>query len=371
MRSCSLRGTLPLKTSVSVPRLMPLNTRAHERFVRGRCTQALGPNLAAAGLGDPERARLIGSCRHLVAPWARAFCACAGILANRSAGMQASPYAEPAHRRSRTRGARACAAAGRAVPRPPCCSPPPPPWPARCCSARWHRRRRPRVASRRARARRRRVAAVVRSAVAGRPTFGAANSRDARPRRARAAALRGARRRGHDARSAGCSSHWALAAVALDGVDGALARGRNETSAFGARFDMETDALLILVLAALVWQHGKAGVWILLRRTAALWVRRGELRWPMARCSRCRASRRRQAVCVVQIVSLLGALVPLVVPPWSAVLALAGLVVARLVVRRRRRLARAPRALVRCRDEPSSRRSTCGNGSSWRWRCSS
>ena len=37
------------------------------------------------------------------------------------------------------------------------------------------------------------------------------------------------------------------------------------------------------------------------------------------------ASRRRQAVCVVQIVSLLGALVPLVVQPWSAVLAFAGL----------------------------------------------
>ena len=37
----------------------------------------------------------------------------------------------------------------------------------------------------------------------------------------------------------------------------------NEASSFGARFDMETDALLILVLAALVWQHGKAGPWIL------------------------------------------------------------------------------------------------------------
>jgi hypothetical protein len=36
-------------------------------------------------------------------------------------------------------------------------------------------------------------------------------------------------------------------------------------------------------------------------------------------------SRRRQAVCVVQIVSLLGALAPLVALPWSAALALAGL----------------------------------------------
>jgi len=115
-----------------------------------------------------------------------------------------------------------------------------------------------------------------------------------------------------------------VAAVALDGVDGALARGRNEARAFGARFDMETDALLILVLAALVWQHGKAGPWILaagLMRylfVAASWA----LPWLGAALP---ASLRRQVVCVVQIVSLLGALAPVVAPPWSAALALAGL----------------------------------------------
>jgi phosphatidylglycerophosphate synthase len=114
------------------------------------------------------------------------------------------------------------------------------------------------------------------------------------------------------------------AAVALDGVDGALARGRNETSDFGARFDMETDALLILALAALVWQQGKAGPWILVAGllrylfVAGSWI----LPWLGAALPR---SRRRQAVCVVQIVSLLGALAPVVAPPWSAALALAGL----------------------------------------------
>jgi phosphatidylglycerophosphate synthase len=114
------------------------------------------------------------------------------------------------------------------------------------------------------------------------------------------------------------------AGVALDGVDGALARRRNEASSFGARFDMETDALLILVLAALVWQHGKAGPWILaaglLRYVfvAASWA----LPWLGAALP---PSRRRQAVCVVQIVSLLGALAPIVVLPWSAALALVGL----------------------------------------------
>jgi phosphatidylglycerophosphate synthase len=114
------------------------------------------------------------------------------------------------------------------------------------------------------------------------------------------------------------------AAVALDGVDGALARGRNEASSFGARFDMETDALLILVLAALVWQHGKAGVWILVAGflryafVAVSWA----LPWLGAALP---ASRRRQAVCVVQIVSLLGALAPALGYPWSGALALAGL----------------------------------------------
>jgi phosphatidylglycerophosphate synthase len=113
--------------------------------------------------------------------------------------------------------------------------------------------------------------------------------------------------------------------VALDGVDGALARGRNEASAFGARFDMEVDALLILVLAALVWQHGKAGAWILaagLLRYAFV-AASSLLPWlggPLPQ------SRRRQAVCVVQIVTLLGALAPAVPVPWSAALALGGLV---------------------------------------------
>ena len=65
---------------------------------------------------------------------------------------------------------------------------------------------------------------------------------------------------------------WVAAAIAasillLDGVDGWLARRGGWTSAFGARFDMETDALLILFMAALCWQLDKAGAWILLSGT--------------------------------------------------------------------------------------------------------
>ena len=115
------------------------------------------------------------------------------------------------------------------------------------------------------------------------------------------------------------------AAVALDGVDGALARRRDQASAFGARFDMETDALLILVLAALVWQQGKAGAWILAAGLLRYLFVAGSflLPWLGAELP---PSRRRQAVCVVQIVSLLGALAPVVALPWSAVVALLGLV---------------------------------------------
>ncbi len=118
----------------------------------------------------------------------------------------------------------------------------------------------------------------------------------------------------------------ATLAAALDGVDGALARRRGEAGEFGARFDMETDALLILVLAALVWQHGKAGVWILLAGLLRyLFVAASYLKpWLGAALP---PSRRRQAVCVVQIVSLIGALVPIVTQPASAALALAGLIV--------------------------------------------
>jgi phosphatidylglycerophosphate synthase len=50
----------------------------------------------------------------------------------------------------------------------------------------------------------------------------------------------------------------------LDGVDGWLARRSRLTSAFGARFDMETDAALVMAMSVLIWQYGKAGIWALL-----------------------------------------------------------------------------------------------------------
>jgi phosphatidylglycerophosphate synthase len=106
----------------------------------------------------------------------------------------------------------------------------------------------------------------------------------------------------------------------LDGVDGWLARRSSLASAFGARFDMEVDALLIMALAILAWQHGKAGSWVLLSGllryafVAAGWL----LPWVSRPLP---ASRRRQTICVVQIVGLCAAVSPIVPPGASATVA--------------------------------------------------
>ena len=54
----------------------------------------------------------------------------------------------------------------------------------------------------------------------------------------------------------------AVVALVLDGVDGAVARRTGTASAFGARFDMEVDAFLILVLSVHVARE--LGPWVLL-----------------------------------------------------------------------------------------------------------
>jgi phosphatidylglycerophosphate synthase len=53
----------------------------------------------------------------------------------------------------------------------------------------------------------------------------------------------------------------AAVALALDAVDGCVARRTDTVSAFGARFDMEVDAFLILVLGGCV--TGSLGGWVL------------------------------------------------------------------------------------------------------------
>ncbi len=117
----------------------------------------------------------------------------------------------------------------------------------------------------------------------------------------------------------------ATCAASLDALDGRLARRRRMVSPFGARLDMETDALLILVLSLLAWQLGKAGAWILacgLLRYA--FVAAGELRpWMMRALP---PSRRRQTVAATQMVCLIVVIAPVVTVPWSAALGALALV---------------------------------------------
>lgn len=100
-----------------------------------------------------------------------------------------------------------------------------------------------------------------------------------------------------------------LAALALDGLDGWLARHRRESSDFGARFDMEVDAALILVLCAGLWLSGLAPAWVLaigLMRPAFI---AAGLAWPWL--SRpLPESFRRKLVCVLQVGALPVAMLP-------------------------------------------------------------
>jgi phosphatidylglycerophosphate synthase len=122
---------------------------------------------------------------------------------------------------------------------------------------------------------------------------------------------------------------WAFIVVAtvaalLDAVDGPLARRAGRASAFGARFDMETDAWFTLVLSALVWQLDRAGVWVLASGAmryafvAATWA------WPWLG-GPLAPPRRRQTVCVVQIVLLIVALAPIWPPALAAAFCATGL----------------------------------------------
>ena len=108
----------------------------------------------------------------------------------------------------------------------------------------------------------------------------------------------------------------ALLALALDGVDGWLARRESRVSAFGARFDMEVDSALALILALNAWASGTTGAIVLLiglprfAFASAAWA----LPW-LGRPAPERFSRK--AVCVLQ----LGTLIALQLPPVAADLA--------------------------------------------------
>ena len=115
-----------------------------------------------------------------------------------------------------------------------------------------------------------------------------------------------------------------MVALALDGIDGPIARRTGMASPFGARFDMETDALTVLMLSLLVAAEGRVGPWVLASGALRyLYVAAGWI-WPwLARPVP--PSVARQLVCVLQIAGLLAALLPILAPPWPSAIAAAAL----------------------------------------------
>jgi phosphatidylglycerophosphate synthase len=116
---------------------------------------------------------------------------------------------------------------------------------------------------------------------------------------------------GFDPTTGTAAAFAALAGLSIlaDGLDGRIARTRGPATPFGARFDMETDAAMILVLSILAFALGKVGAWVLLigamryafvaAGTVAPW-----LAAPLP------PSLRRKAVCVLQGAALVALAVP-------------------------------------------------------------
>ena len=117
----------------------------------------------------------------------------------------------------------------------------------------------------------------------------------------------------------------AVIALLLDGVDGWIARRTQSHSLFGARFDMELDALLILLLCAGLLRLESLGLWVLMiGGMRYLFVAAS---WPFAWLSEpLFASLRRKAVCVWQVVALLLALTPLTSHLAASLLAISALI---------------------------------------------
>ncbi len=124
----------------------------------------------------------------------------------------------------------------------------------------------------------------------------------------------------------GTGAGWAVFAIAatalsLDGIDGWWARRQNLVSDFGARFDMEVDALLAATLAVLLMAQDRAGIVSLLIL--------GTLRyvfvlatWPLPWLGGpLYPSLRRKTVCVIQIAVLAALTLPVLPDPEARLLA--------------------------------------------------
>ena len=107
-----------------------------------------------------------------------------------------------------------------------------------------------------------------------------------------------------------------LLALALDGVDGALARRFHQASPFGARFDMELDAFLVFILSIAALVLDKAGAWVLLIGLMRYLFVAAQRFLPWMRTA-LPESFRRKLICVVQIAALCSVMLHFVTEPVS------------------------------------------------------
>ncbi|THF49613.1 CDP-alcohol phosphatidyltransferase family protein [Allorhizobium terrae] len=112
----------------------------------------------------------------------------------------------------------------------------------------------------------------------------------------------------------------AISALALDWVDGYLARRSRLASPLGARFDMEIDALFILVLSVTALLLEKAGLWVLLIGLMRYGFVLAQYPFSWLRVP-LQDSFRRKLICVVQVGALCIIMLPFITPPVSTVIA--------------------------------------------------
>lgn len=118
---------------------------------------------------------------------------------------------------------------------------------------------------------------------------------------------------------------WLVAAVAaisltLDGVDGYLARRANLCSDFGARFDMEVDAALALILALHALAGSPVGAEVLVLGVMRYLFAGAGLIWPWIMAP-LPVSYFRKGVCVLQLATLIALQIPQMPPDTGIILA--------------------------------------------------
>ena len=113
-----------------------------------------------------------------------------------------------------------------------------------------------------------------------------------------------------------CFFILAIVGLVFDGLDGAVARRKGLVSRFGARFDMEVDALQILLLSVIGLALLKAGAWILIIGLLRYIYIVASVLWP-ALAGDLPPSWRRKTIAAIQGGVLAALLAPIITPPIS------------------------------------------------------